>query len=121
MPGINDAPEQVEEIIALATEDGAVSIGGRRCSCAARCGTIFFDWLRSYRPDLVPRYEELYARGALRRRRRSGARSSAPPGCAGTRLTQYTPSASGTGERAAGRPDAGAAATREEVRQGTLF
>jgi len=22
------------------------------------------DWLRSYRPDLVPRYEELYARGA---------------------------------------------------------
>ena len=25
---------------------------------------IFFEWLRSYRPDLVPRYEELYARGA---------------------------------------------------------
>ena len=25
---------------------------------------IFFDWLRSYRPDLVPRYERLYARGA---------------------------------------------------------
>ena len=22
------------------------------------------DWLRSYRPDLVPRYEALYARGA---------------------------------------------------------
>ena len=22
------------------------------------------EWLRSYRPDLVPRYEELYARGA---------------------------------------------------------
>ena len=22
------------------------------------------DWLRSYRPDLVPRYETLYARGA---------------------------------------------------------
>ena len=25
---------------------------------------IFFEWLKSYRPDLVPRYEELYARGA---------------------------------------------------------
>ena len=25
---------------------------------------IFLDWLRSQRPDLVPRYEELYARGA---------------------------------------------------------
>jgi hypothetical protein len=22
------------------------------------------DWLRSYRPDLIPRYESLYARGA---------------------------------------------------------
>jgi hypothetical protein len=25
---------------------------------------IVMDWLRSYRPDLVPRYERLYARGA---------------------------------------------------------
>jgi hypothetical protein len=25
---------------------------------------VFMDWLRSYRPDLVPRYESLYARGA---------------------------------------------------------
>jgi hypothetical protein len=25
---------------------------------------IFFEWLRSYRPDLVPRYEALYRRGA---------------------------------------------------------
>ena len=25
---------------------------------------IFFDWLRSQRPDLLPRYERLYARGA---------------------------------------------------------
>jgi hypothetical protein len=25
---------------------------------------VFMDWLRSARPDLVPRYEELYRRGA---------------------------------------------------------
>jgi hypothetical protein len=25
---------------------------------------VFMDWLRSYRPDLVERYEELYARSA---------------------------------------------------------
>jgi hypothetical protein len=25
---------------------------------------VFMDWLRSYRPDLVDYYEELYARGA---------------------------------------------------------
>ena len=45
---------------------------GRRCSSPARSATIFFDWLRAYRPDLVPRYEQLYARGGrlpLRERR----------------------------------------------------
>ncbi|MBW3652765.1 MAG: hypothetical protein KY433_04050, partial [Actinobacteria bacterium] len=25
---------------------------------------LYMDWLRSYRPDLVPLYERLYARGA---------------------------------------------------------
>ena len=25
---------------------------------------IYFDWLREHRPDLVPRYERLYAKGA---------------------------------------------------------
>ena len=25
---------------------------------------VFFDWLREHRPDLLPRYEELYRRGA---------------------------------------------------------
>ncbi len=28
---------------------------------------IFFDWLREHRPDLVERYEELYAHGAYLR------------------------------------------------------
>ena len=64
MPGINDAPEQVERIIALATEAGAVSIGGQTLFLRGAVREIYFDWLRSYRPDLVPRYEALYARGA---------------------------------------------------------
>ncbi len=64
MPGINDAPEQVEEIIALATEAGAVSIGGITLHLRGSVRGVFFDWLRGYRPDLVPRYERLYARGA---------------------------------------------------------
>jgi DNA repair photolyase len=64
MPGINDAPEQIERIIELATEAGAVSIGGQTLFLRGSVRAIFFDWLRSYRPDLVPRYERLYARGA---------------------------------------------------------
>jgi DNA repair photolyase len=73
MPGINDAPEQVERIIALATENGAVSIGGNTLFLRGAVREIFMDWLKGYRPDLVPRYEELYARGAYvaeRERRR---------------------------------------------------
>jgi DNA repair photolyase len=64
MPGINDAPEQVEEIIEIATEAGAVSIGGICLHLRGEVKDIWFDWLRSHRPDLLPRYEKLYARGA---------------------------------------------------------
>ena len=64
MPGINDAPEQVEEILQLAAEAGAVHIGGIALHLRGEVRGIFMEWLRSYRPDLVPRYEELYRRGA---------------------------------------------------------
>jgi DNA repair photolyase len=64
MPGINDAPEQVERIVTLANEAGAVSIGGQTLFLAGSTRDVFFGWLRSYRPDLVPRYERLYSRGS---------------------------------------------------------
>ncbi len=64
MPGINDSPEQVEEILELCGEAGAVSIGGICLHLRGEVRGIFMDWLRGYRPDLVPRYERLYARGA---------------------------------------------------------
>jgi DNA repair photolyase len=64
MPGINDAPEQVEKILEIAAEHGAVSIGGIALHLRGPVRGIFMDWLRSYRPDLVEHYEALYARGA---------------------------------------------------------
>ena len=64
MPGINDSPEQVEEILDLCAEAGAVNIGGICLHLRGEVRDVFMDWLRSYRPDLVPRYERLYARGA---------------------------------------------------------
>ena len=39
-------------------------IGGICLHLRGEVRGIFMDWLRSYRPDLVPRYEALYARGA---------------------------------------------------------
>ena len=65
MPGINDAPEQVERIVALADRGRrACTSAASRCACAARSKEIFFDWLREHRPELLERYERLYARGA---------------------------------------------------------
>jgi DNA repair photolyase len=64
MPGINDAPEQVEKILEIATEAGAVSVGGIALHLRGEVRHIFFEWLRVHRPDLVPRYEQLYRRGA---------------------------------------------------------
>ena len=64
MPGINDAPEQVAKIVELATENGATSIGGNTLFLRGSVRKVFFDWLREHRPDLLPRYEELYRRGA---------------------------------------------------------
>jgi DNA repair photolyase len=64
MPGINDAPEQVDEILELATQAGARTIGGVALHLRGEVRDIFFDWLRQHRPDLVPRYEDLYRRGA---------------------------------------------------------
>jgi DNA repair photolyase len=64
MPGINDQPEQVKRIVKLATEAGAVHIGGQTLFLRGSVREIFFDWLREHRPDLLERYERLYADGA---------------------------------------------------------
>ncbi|MEA2222583.1 MAG: hypothetical protein QOH83_959 [Solirubrobacteraceae bacterium] len=64
MPGINDAPEQVEPLLEAAAAAGATGIGGIALHLRGEVRQIYMDWLRSYRPDLVPLYEQLYARGA---------------------------------------------------------
>ena len=64
MPGINDSPEQIEELLELIGEAGARRVGGVALHLRGEVREIWFDWLRQYRPDLVPRYEALYSRGA---------------------------------------------------------
>src|SRR3954467_10112212 len=64
MPGINDAPEQVERILELAAENGATGVSGIALHLRGEVRGIFMDRLRAYRPDLVERYEKLSARGA---------------------------------------------------------
>src|SRR3954451_5069314 len=59
MPGVNDAPEQVDEILRLAEEAGAVHIGGIALHLRGEVRDIWFDWLKAKRPDLIPLYDPL--------------------------------------------------------------
>jgi DNA repair photolyase len=64
MPGVNDAPQQVEPLLEAAAAAGATGIGGIALHLRGEVRELYMDWLRSYRPDLVALYEQLYARGA---------------------------------------------------------
>jgi DNA repair photolyase len=64
MPGINDDPRQVERILQAAADAGAVGVSGIALHLRGEVRGIFMEWLRSYRPDLVERYEDMYRRGA---------------------------------------------------------
>jgi DNA repair photolyase len=85
MPGINDAPEQIAALLEAAAEAGASGIGGIALHLRGEVRELFFGWLRAQRPDLVERYEQLYARGAYaplyERRRLAGliSRAGTPP------------------------------------------
>jgi DNA repair photolyase len=64
MPGINDSPAQVAKILELASEAGADYVSGIALHLRGDVRKLFLDWLEQERPDLIPRYRELYRHGA---------------------------------------------------------
>jgi DNA repair photolyase len=64
IPGVNDQPDQVEKIVQMCADAGASHIGGICLHLRGEVRDIWFEWLEAYRPDLVERYEQMYARGA---------------------------------------------------------
>jgi DNA repair photolyase len=64
MPGINDAPHQLEPLLQGAIDAGASRVGGAALHLRGEVRDVFMQWLRTRRPELVARYEELYRRGA---------------------------------------------------------
>jgi DNA repair photolyase len=62
--GINDSPEQLEPLLRAAAESGAAHVNGIALHLRKGVREVFMAWLRDARPELVDRYEELYARGA---------------------------------------------------------
>jgi DNA repair photolyase len=84
-PGINDAPEQVAEIVELAQEAGAAYVTGIALHLRGDVKGLWFDWLQEHRPDLLERYGKLYRRGAYapteeRRRLAELVKRNAPRG-----------------------------------------
>ena len=64
MPGINDAPEQVEPLLEAAAEAGATNIAGIALHLRGEVKDVFMGWMRDARPEMVPRYEQLYGKRA---------------------------------------------------------
>jgi DNA repair photolyase len=113
MPGINDDPEQVQPIVDRAKEAGATFLGGVALHLRDEVRDVFFAWLEAKRPDLIPKYEQLYAgnraylpskqrgkvtkvvKGWGRGRSRGEGRRSPPPTRRPSAGSEY-PSAEGT-------------------------
>jgi DNA repair photolyase len=60
MPGINDHPDQVRPIVERAKEANATFLGGVALHLRGEVKDVFFAWLEEKRPDLLPKYEQLY-------------------------------------------------------------
>ncbi|MGH2855234.1 MAG: radical SAM protein, partial [Solirubrobacteraceae bacterium] len=92
MPGINDAPHQLEPLLQGALDAGAQSVGGVALHLRGEVKEVFMDWLRTQRPDLVERYGELYRRGAYappeERARLAGLVRQRAPGHSGVRRSE---------------------------------
>jgi DNA repair photolyase len=60
MPGVNDHPDQVRPIVERARKAKATFLGGVALHLREEVKDVFFAWLEEKRPDLLPRYEQLY-------------------------------------------------------------
>jgi len=63
MPGINNDPAQVKPIIDRARAADATFLGGVALHLRDEVRDVFFAWLKEKRPDLLPRYNQLYPNG----------------------------------------------------------
>jgi DNA repair photolyase len=61
LPGMSDAPEQLEEVVTACAGAGASSVTSILLHLRPGVRELFLPWLRRVRPDLVETYEVLYA------------------------------------------------------------
>jgi DNA repair photolyase len=112
MPGINDHPDQVRPIIERATKADASFLGGVALHLRDEVKDVFFAWLEEKRPDLLPKYEQLYRGRAYMQPAHRKQTTSAVRGWGRTRLrrsladrsSSSREGAAPTGGRVAGVP-----------------
>ena len=112
MPGINDSPHQLEPLLQGALDAGATHVGGLALHLRRDVKGVFMEWLRTARPDLLERYEDLYRRGAYApsAERRRLSRLVSRPGATG-----------GFGRWSRSVADSATDPERAPVRQESLF
>jgi DNA repair photolyase len=98
MPGINDEPDQVQPILERAKEADASFLTGISLHLRGEVKDVFFAWLETKRPDLLPKYEQLYrGRAYLQPQQRKQA-TRALKGWGRSRATRSREAAPRTGD-----------------------
>jgi DNA repair photolyase len=64
LPGISDGRDQIKEVIAAAFDAGATHISPILLHLRPKVKEVYMEWLAETYPELVERYEEMYARSA---------------------------------------------------------
>ena len=64
LPGISDSPEQIKEVVTAAIDAGATHVSPILLHLRPVVKDLYMEWLEQTYPDLVPRYEQMYARSA---------------------------------------------------------
>jgi DNA repair photolyase len=125
MPGINDHPDQVRPIVERARKAGASFLGGVALHLRGEVKDVFFAWLEEKRPDLLPRYEQLYRGRAYLRPAHRKRTTQALKGWGRPRLRSASADQSGAPAGKRGTPAASERAARsarpDEPPQAALF
>ncbi len=64
LPELTDGPDQLRDLVRRLADAGATGVSGITLHLRPGAREWFFRWLQRSRPDLVPRYRELYAAGS---------------------------------------------------------
>ena len=118
IPGVNDRPEQVRELVDLCADAGATHVSPIPLHLRGEVKEIWFDWLAEHHPALLARYRELYGRGAYMHKEESKRLTALVRPKLKPRPADGRPR---WRRGARGKPERGDAAAAPEAEQAALF